>query len=257
MRSSLQLGLVALLFSLPSCMELSARAHVGYMQPALTGELGLAPSGAPASVLGSVDLEDSLGVEGEGAPYARIEATAGVLNLVASGFTYSSTSRGTLQAEFGDLIIGQLVDTEIEFINAKVGATFDLIDLGFLRLSPGLAVDYVGLDMSVDAVGSGIIGGNEVLDIQAPVPLLFVQAEADVGPVSAIVDAGGVTVDYGDVDGTFVDVEALLRVEPASNLELFAGYRWISLEGAGDASGQEFDGDLVMAGWFVGGALTF
>lgn len=255
MRTHAQVGLVVSLLVLPSCMDLEARAYAGYMQAELTGELGLAPT-APTTAIGRVGLEDSFGSGEEGSLYARVDATASIFNVTASAFRYDSTGQGTLEAEFGGLQQGLLVDTEVDFLNAKFGVTFDLIDLGFIRLSPGVAVDYFDLDMSVSAAPP-LSGEAESLDLQAPVPMLFVQAEGDVGPVSGIVEVGGMSADYGDVDGTFIDVEALLRVAPFSNVELFAGYRYISLEGTGDASGQEFDADLALQGWFVGGGVTF
>ena len=254
MRTRAQVGLVVCLLALPSCMDLRARAYAGYMQSELSGDLGLAPSFAPAAVSTSVDVEDSFGVSDEGSPYVRLEAAAGPLNFTASAFRYDSDSTGTLQANFGDITAGLLVNTETEFFNAKGAVTFDILDVGFLRLSPGLAVDYFDIDVSVTAVG---LGAQENLDVQAPVPMLFAQAEATVGPVAATVDVGGIAIDVGDVDGTYFDVEALLRVAPVSHIEVFAGYRWINMDGKGTADGQDFDADLTLQGWFLGGGFTF
>ena len=46
-------------------------------------------------------------------------------------------------------------------------------------------------------------------------------------------------------------------LEPVSNVEVFVGYRWISMEASGTADDQVFEADLVLRGWFAGGGLRF
>ena len=76
-------------------------------------------------------------------------------------------------------------------------------------------------------------------------------------PVAATVDAGGMAVNYGDIDGVFFDLEAMLRIQPTDHIEIFGGYRWIDVDGDGTADGQAYDADLSVRGWFVGGGFVF
>lgn len=245
---------MGLLLGLPSCTDLEFRAYAGYMQAELSGDVGLASSGAPNIVSSTIDIDDSLGLEDEGSVYARVEAEAGIVRVTASAFQYDSTQLGTLQADFGNIPAGITVDTDLELNVLKGAVTFDVIDFGFLRVSPGIAVDYFDVDMTVTAVGIGIA---EDLDIDVPVPMPFVEVEGAVGPVALTVGGGGMQVDYSDVEGTYWDVEGLLRFSPVDHFELFAGYRWIDVDGGGTADGQDYDTNLTLQGWFVGAGLVF
>ena len=61
----------------------------------------------------------------------------------------------------------------------------------------------------------------------------------------------------GDVDGTYWDVEALLRYQATGLIEIFAGYRFINIDVEGEADGQRFDSDLILSGWMVGGGIVW
>lgn len=243
-----------LLGGLTSCADLEFRAYAGYLQTELSGDVGLASSGSPNVVSADINIGDSLGIDDDGSIYARVEAEVGILRVTVSGFQYQSNGVGTLQADFGNIAAGLTVDTDLKMNVLKGAVTLDLIDWGYVRVSPGVAIDYFDVDLTSRAVGLGV---SEDLDIDVPVPMPFVQAEVELGPVGLTVGGGGMKVNYSDVEGTYWDVEGLLRYSPVPYTEVFAGYRWIDVHGGGTADGQDYDTDLTLQGWFVGGGLVF
>jgi hypothetical protein len=237
-----------------ACASPRLNGYAGYAQTRLQGDVGLASG---SSVTADVDVEDDLGLEKSGSPYARLEAGLGPFGLTASALHYDSAENGVLTVDFGNIIVGGMaavaVHTDAELFNAKAALTIDVVDVGGFRLSPGVGVDYIDMDVRVSAP----LGAFDEIDVQAPVPMLFLQAAGDVGPVAATVDFGGMSIDLPDAEGTFLDIEALVRVQPVDHLELIAGYRWIHIDADGVASGQAFDADLALHGWLVGGGITF
>lgn len=246
------LACVALLL-LGSCTSFRARAYGAYFQPDIAGEAGLANTpGGPA--IPTLDVDDSLQFDTDSAPYVRGELGLGVAAITISSFHYGSRGVGTLAADFGVLSATDQVRSEIDFLNIKTALHFDIIDVGPLRISPGFAVDYMDVDMTISDINSSTL---ERLEVQVPAPMGYVQAELDFGWVAAIVDAGAMRVNMDEVDGDYFDVEGMLRFNVMSNFELFGGYRWITMDATGTVDGQEYDIDLEMSGWFAGGGITF
>lgn len=236
-------------------------ADIGFMQSQLSGDLRVNPVVGGLTVpTQSVAVQDDLGLnDPSGSLYGRAELDLTVPHLTISGFTYNESGSGVLNAAFGDIVPGVGVSlpvrSESEINNLKGALTFD-IGIGPVRVSPGVAVSILDVDLAVtDLTGTF---GTERFDETLPVPLLFVQTEVDLGIVSATVDAGALDVEVMDVDGTFVDVEALLKVHPADHFDIFIGYRLISADISGMTDDNEsFDGDLTLQGWMIGGGITF
>lgn len=245
---------VALLCGFSSCVDLRARAYAGYIETELSGEVGLEGGVGPVVATSNVDVQDSLGLGKEGSPYFRADLGTGIVNITGSVFSYDAKGDGLLTANFGGISAGVPVQTDLEFLNIKGAITFDLINIGPVRLSPGVAVDYFDWKMQVTTTALNV---TEQLNAEVPVPLLFAQGEVTLGPVAALVDFGGMKASWGDIDGTYYDLEALLRVNPFSKIELIAGYRWIAVESTGESNGQRYDADVELQGWFVGGGLAF
>lgn len=244
------------LLLMASCSGFGVTADVGYAQFDLSGDIALEPTAGGVS-LGTIktDVQDNLGLDEEmGTPYARVEAAAGLFSFTLSGFSIDQSGNGSLNATFGDIPINTPVTTEFELNNLKGAVQLDIINLGFLRLSPGIAVDVFDLDLSVRAL-SGTI--QEEVDAVAPVPLLFGQAEIEIGKFEAVIDVGGISIDVEDIDGTIIDVEAIARLKIGDHFELFGGLRHILLDVEGTADDQNFLSDLRMTGWMVGGGFRF
>ena len=245
---------VALLSALGACSAPGVIVDVGYLQSTVTGDAGL--SGGLSSVVGTVDFEDSLGGgDPAGSLYGRVEADLSLPRLTVSAFQYDESGVGVLGANFGDITAATNVESTTRIFNAKAALSFDIIELGPVRISPGFALSVLDTDLVVSDL-NGFLGSEE-FDEVLPVPLLFLQGELDLGYVQAVAEVGGLDVEVQGVDGTFLDAEALLRVRPIDNFEIFVGYRLISADVTGDIDGDGFDADLLLQGWMVGGGVHF
>ncbi|MEZ5966644.1 MAG: hypothetical protein R3F56_22595 [Planctomycetota bacterium] len=258
MRSPRPLAVLLVAVMLCACTSVRARAYAGITQTTLQGDMAL-DNAAGNLNLGTnrVDVGDEAGLDDrELSPYLRAELGLPIGGVTISGFDYSQTGSGTLAAnhQFGDIPGGNPVTSHLSFTNVKAAAHFDLLNLGVVRVSPGLGVDFVDFDIEVaDATTLGF----ERVDNEVFVPMVFVQAEANAGIVAATLDVGYMQASLHDARGQFLDVEALVRVNPLPLFEIFAGYRLISLDARGVADERRYDADLRLHGWMLGGGITF
>jgi len=131
-------------------------------------------------------------------------------------------------------------------------ATLDLIDIGPVRISPGLAADVIVSNTSI--AGANVA---EDLDGTIPVPMLFVQGEVDFSILECVVDLGWLDGSYDIYSGKVLDVEAMLRVKPLAMLQVFVGYRATLVDITRDESGNSDRIDLDFRGWTAGVGLQF
>jgi hypothetical protein len=251
-------ALPALVVLLAACQTApSGRVTAGYAQFSLSGQAALESSiGGPIPAGSSVDLEDDLGLDDpSGTLYLDADFEWVIGRFGASGFRYDQTGTGVLSNQFGDIVAGTPVESSVEITNVKGYWAIDVLDVGYLRFAPGLAVDVFDVDARVASLTA--ISAFEEVEITTPVPMLYGELEGRVGPVAAQVDAGWMSLDLGDVEGTWWDVEGRVSVIVESRVELFAGYRLIDIDSEGVADGQGFEADLRLDGWYVGGGIRF
>jgi hypothetical protein len=255
MRTTLLLAALAAVATLPSCFSFGATAHVGYAQLAVDGDIGYVSGSTTASVAQDVESAFGLG-DDQGRPYARVAADLGVPVIAVSAFTFEESGTGVLQANFGDsgtLIAGTPVESNLEMFNAKGSLAFE-IDFGPISVAPGVCANYFDLDMRVrDLIGIA----DERVELNAPVPMVFVRGQVDVAIVSGIVEVGYMAIDVDDVETKFLDVEVLAMVHPTAMLDLFVGYRMLDLDAEGEIDGDTFDADLQIGGFLIGGGVRF
>jgi hypothetical protein len=190
----------------------------------------------------------------QGVPYVRAQIDLGVPVITASGFMFDEQGQGTLTANFGNITAGTDVLTDIDFANVKASLGFK-IPLGPVSLTPGVAVDYIDLHLVVQDTLAIV---TEDIDVQAPIPLLFLAANVDLGVLGVTGEVGWIEIpDYQGVDGTFWDAELLAEVRLSPALHVFGGYRIIGLDAVGDVDNQDFATDLTVSGWIVGGGFRF
>ena len=245
----------ALLMAILTCAACSlpgASAHVGYTMMAMEGDVGLsAMAGTGATEQGI----DGMGFGSEqGSPYARVQLDLGTPVLTATGFTFQEEASGSLSAPYGSLPAGTAVRSKVSFTNVKGSLAFEF-PLGPLSVSPGLAVELFDLDVVVrDEVGIA----EETIDWVVPVPMGFLRAQADLWFLTAVAELGYITIpEIQDVEGTFWDADLYVAYRPTPLVEIFAGYRQIRLDGDGEADDRDFAIDLDVAGWMVGGGVSF
>jgi len=244
-------GLVGLaLLALAACTQFEISAQAGYTELAVGGEIGLESSGSPVV---DQNLDSALGLGGDsGSPYARLQLDMGVPQLSVSGFSFDQQGRGTLVANFGNVLAGQQVDSELSLANLKAAYAFE-IGMGPVSVAPGLAVDWFDLDMRVNAIGA-----SEQIQVTGPVPLLFLRGDVDLGVVGVVGEAGYLTLpEVDEVEASLWDLELMVEVRPTDMLHLFVGYRSILLEGRGTSDDEDYDLDLDISGFMIGGGIRF
>jgi hypothetical protein len=253
MLQTLRLAAPALLLALPACVSITTQA--GYTQMSVSGDIGLTAASGSSTVVIDQDLESALGIGDEqGSGYVRAQADLGVPVLTVSGFMMDEEGQGTLNADFGNVPAGRDVLTDFSMTNIKASLGFEF-GIGPISITPGLAVDYFDVNLKVeDATGFA----TEELDLQSPVPMLFVRGTGDIGIVSGVLEIGYVTIpETDDVEGTLWDIEALVEVRPAGMFHAFAGYRSILLDAEGESDGDTYSADLEIGGWVIGGGIRF
>ena len=253
MRNRYLLPLAPLVATLPACFQFDVEAQAGYAQLALDGDLGYANGTNPQAAVRQ-DIGSALGLgDDQGSPFVRAKIDTGVPVLSVSAFQFRDEGTGTLSAPFGDVTPIAPVRSEFDLLDVKAAYAFE-IPIGPVSLSPGVAVEYVDLDIRVrDLIGIA----SERVELQAPLPMLFLRGEVEVGPVGAVAEVAYAGASVDGVDASLLDVEALLLVHPTSMLELFVGYRYLQLQVDGEIDGDSYDSDLRLGGLMVGGGVRF
>ncbi len=233
---------------------------MAYLQLKPTGDLGLEDS-SRSQALGQIkiDLDDNFSLDDKGTPYIRFDLQSEDWNLEVSGFRFSDSADSTLSAPFGDMPQGTNVRSDLSIINAKAALTYTLVDLDVVDVGIGVCLDYFDVDMDVRSktVLPAPATSFEETDFRAPVPMLFARAAVDVGPVGADVSVGWLSADLQDAKGTFWDLDAMISLKPIPNVDVFAGFRYISIDADGVLDSQRFDTELHLRGWYIGLGLTF
>lgn len=237
------------------CLPIHATAQAGYTQMAIAGDIALSTSGGGISSTSKQGFDSAFGLGDErGSPYARVQLDLGVPVVTLSGFTFEEQGSGNLDTQFGTLLAGTAVDTDLRFTNLKGSLAFEFA-LGPVAVSPGIAVELFDLDMQVRDTGGFAAENIEVL---APLPMLFLRAEADLLLFGAVAEIGYLDVPrVNDVEGRFLDAELMAEFRPAPLIHVFAGYRALLLDGSGVVDDQDFATDLEITGWVIGGGVRF
>lgn len=246
-----------LIFSccLAGCVPISVSGQVGYTQMKVGGELALTTgTGDNAEAIDQgVDSAFGLG-SGQGSPYLRAQVDLGAPVVTASVFWLRESGRGELAETFGGLSQGTAVESRLDLAVAKITAAYDF-DLGLVKLSPGVLFDVFALDFS--ASEQTFLSREEISDV-ALVPMAFLRGEADLGPVTAVAEAGYLEFsNINNASGQFLDCEAMIEWSPLPMGHVFAGYRYISIRGEGDTGSGDFATNLQIQGWVIGGGVRF
>ena len=246
-----------LLLTAAACAPVRCKAHAGYTQVAVSGDMALESGGSSSGnpPTSSQDIESAFGLgDQQGSPWLRMEADFGVTVLTASGFWLRETGTGVLDENFGGLPTATPVASELDLGCGKFSCTFD-IELGPVKLAPGLAVDVFDLEFRVTEIS---LGNREEIDEILAVPMLFLRSEASLSVFDFIAEVG--YLDTPEVDGNegkFLDVEAMVECAVFEHGSIVAGYRLLDLDANGDADEDSFAIDLQIRGWFVGGGTRF
>lgn len=247
-----------LLATLPfaGCAPSAYRADIGAIFPHLSGGTSLRDSSGNNSLSdvqnnlrGSMDIG-----EAQPQPYLRVETDWGPHRVRVHGFGYDESGSGALDRDFGDLPAGTQANTSLEYFTVAGSWSYDLMPTETLRLGPGVQLGYYSLDVTARSTSPA---GFETVSTDVLMPQLFVEGEVDLGLVSADANVGFMSAHLGDAAGRYVDAELMVRVHPSPQFEIFAGYHLTVLDVMGEASGRDFDADVTIGGFLIGGGIRF
>ncbi|MBK8978800.1 MAG: hypothetical protein IPM29_23110 [Planctomycetes bacterium] len=244
------------LLLLPSgCHIAGGAAQVAFMSSAVDGTAAVDTEAGGANLGDRQNrLDDDLRVGGPvGAPLLSGWVATDIGRFGLSTFWFDESGNGTLSQPYGDLPAGTPVNTSLEVWNLKPYWVYDVVDTDILRLAPGVAVDITSVSTDV----RGANGGRESTDILAPIPMPFVDGELKLGPARLGAQLGGMYARINDGGGLYWDFETRLGVQIEKRVDLFLGFRHISLNVDGTADGRLADSDFDLNGWFVGGGVVF
>lgn len=244
------------LLAFASCVGQVYRVDVGAMFAKARGDLALQNSSATSpNVLHDEqnDLDRNMGLgDTEPSPYLRVQMDQEKHRVRLHGFGVDASGSGTLGGDYGDLTAGTQVTTAMDFF--AIGATYayELLREEHYRVAAGAAFNFYSLDAAARSPA-----GRESVKTDVLVPMPYVEAEGFLGPVTAGANVGLMSADLGDANGRYLDVEAYVRVQATEQLEAIIGYRYVVLDGFGRATSRDFDADVDVHGFFVGGGIRF
>ena len=238
---------------LGSCSVAEFTTDAGYMFMALSGDVGFDASGGGGSA--NINLGQGLDISNGSSPYARVEVAAAGFRFGLSGFKYGDSGDSILSTAFGDITAGSTVDTDLDLTNLKATIAYDVINFKYLRISPGISIDYFDVDMEMTATSPVLV--SEAIDFQVPVPMPYVSAALMYGDWTLDAEASGISVSLADAEGLYWDLSAKLRYQPLPLLKMFVGYRYLLINASGDTGGQDFDADLRLNGLVFGLSFGF
>jgi hypothetical protein len=252
---------IASLLLLCACANPTVRVYTAYMDILPDGNAGLEDLAATNNANGiRSDLTDEFNLGNGNTPYIRLDLDADRWKIELSGFQYKQGARSKLAASYGDIPAGRLVDTELKVSNLKLGVLTDLVDLGPVTVSGGLAFNYFDVGMNVTELeprGPLNQTGFENSEFQAPVPMLYLRGVVDTGVVRGELSMAWLEAKVADVDGLFLDIDAMLVMSPMPAFDIFAGYRYINIDVDGRLDEQLFTTKLDLSGWYLGVGITF
>lgn len=248
----LSVGLVVL----PACAEMTYRTDVGAVFPVVKGQIAL-QNAAGDIVLhnNQQDIESNMGLgDTEVSPYLHLQTDGGRHRVRLHAFYSDAEGSGTVTGDrgYGGIATGSQVTTSLEFYAVQATYGYQVFRDDHFRIGLGGTIGAYGFDLAARSATN-----RDEVETSLIVPMLYVEAEAYLGPVIVGGDAGIIAGDFRDGDGRYGDVEAFVKAVPHENFELMAGYRYVLLDAHGTATSRDFDADLEIRGFFLGGGVRF
>ena len=247
----LQLFLVA---TLAACTPQTFRADVGALFATTSGKIALQNAGGTL-VLGNEqnDVDDQLGVgDTEVSPYVRVQWDHELHRVRAHGFGIDAEGSGTLAGDYGGIPAGSQVTTSMEFFNVAAAYDYEVWGDENFRLALGGQLGIYSLDIAARSAS-----GRESVRTDLVIPMAFAEVEGFFGPVTLGANAALMAGNWRDADGRYLDAEGFARVQVVDEVDLIAGYRYLVLDANGTATSRDFDADITVQGWFIGGGIRF
>ena len=218
----------------------------GLWYPALDGDM--------AAVGESVDLDGELALDdNELTPMPQVTITLGPIGLRFDFFLleYEGDSNINRQFEFGgvEFEVNEDVASRLEINNFRLLGVFTFIKTDSFRFASLAGLSYYQLRGRIVGATTGI--AEEEGDF--PVPVVGALIQVRISRFTIEVEASGLAIEYGDIDGTVLDFTASLGITVFKIVALRGGYRLVSV----DATVEDFDVDAKLDGFFFGASIQF
>lgn len=226
--AALALTALLVLCAAPAAQATDFGAKGYYWYPKLSGSLQV---GSPGNSGTSLDLQDDLDYNQEGAPGGMLFLKAGKHNLSASYFQLNFESDVTLGREVvfagSTFAKGTKAKSELTWGMADLQYGYDIVDIQpFLA---GMTVTLFGRIKFLDAK-SKLEGGGQVAQstTQPAIPMPGVSAKVNI--LSDLVSADVSLAGIGYSSNTILDGYAELSVSPLPFIGIHAGWRYMKLK---------------------------
>lgn len=242
-----------LLTFVAGCAGNTHHLDAGVMFARARGEIALQNSGGTLELGNNQHTLGALGLDStEASPYLKYETVHDAHHFRANGFKLDSEGSGTLGSDFGDITIGSAVQSSLDFTAVAGVYVYDLLRDDQFRIGIGGQLAYYQLDVTARSGGS-----HESVTTDVIVPMPCVEANWYLGNFTLFGSGAVMGADLGDASGRYIDLEGSLRWKVLPEFDLFGGYRYVLMDAYGEASSRDFDADVEVSGWFLGGAIHF
>lgn len=250
-----------LLLSLPcvvGCRTAKYQVDVGPFFAVADGDLSLQNSTGSLSGNYQNDVDSDLGLgETETSPYARLQFDNERHRIRLQGFGIEASGSGVLASDFGNIVAGAAVSTELDFY--AIGANYGYRLLGDRNYR--VAIGAEAMLYSLDVTARSTIG-RESVTTEVVVPMAFVEAEYLYRDFTVGANAGLMSADLGDANGRYLDIEGYVRLQMTKEFDLMGGYRYLIVDAYGKADSQgntsrKFDADVEIQGFFFTAGIRF
>jgi len=255
------LGLLLALMA--ACAGQTYRVDAGPMFVRARGELALANSSQVMPPGNSLSGDLGLG-DTEVSPFIGFRTDVDRHRVRVNGFYLDSEGSGTLgpgingaapgpgNTSFGNITTGSVVQTSMDFFAIASNYSYETWSNEFYRIALGGQIGFYSLDVS--AVSSG---GREELQSEVLLPMPYIEAEAFWKDFTFGANVAIMAGDFGDGSGRYWDLEGFGSWAINQRYDLKAGYRYILLDGYGQASSRDFDADIDLQGLYISGGIRF
>lgn len=174
-------------------------------------------------------------------------------------WTSPDLARGMLTQDFGDLRRNDTIKSESKLNQIRLQyivkvAEYDIEDVT-LRAGVGAGMHHNFFDVDMRAANAA---RSQTIDFADDgIPVAIVRAQAEWKPLRGTIEGAFSHGNWGDIDGTVLDLKAVLEYRMQNGIWVWGGYRAYDLPASGSKQGADFDFDMELAGWIFGIRMDF
>lgn len=168
---------------------------------------------------------------------------------------------GLLEAPFGMLHQGDMTTSEVLFQQYQLNYIAKLfepaIDPLTFRIGGGLGIHHNKFRLEAKSQGNPPDRIQNVKFQDNGLPILRARLEAELRPFTLRFDGGFTDGDFGDIDGTLLDLHVSLRYRIQRGISAWAGFWRYDLPAKGTRDFLPFEFDMDLSGYTLGVRFEF